>query len=231
MTAALRRAAATVASAFRTGRTCSTAFSEPLSCRRYSMRKCAPAAEVLLADAADAAPPKVEMIPLVIQRRVVLYDGVCHLCHTGQFFTFFSEKNSEYCALSMLINVLHYALTAYKLTFENFPHFEILGFCTHLVCVWERLVLLFSMCFTLFLLVNVSNISLEKHIGVKWIIKADKERKIRFCCVQSKAAEPYMKVCGVDRDDVLRRFLFVEGPDSYHQGSAGNCFSTATSNN
>ncbi|XP_057774695.1 LOW QUALITY PROTEIN: uncharacterized protein LOC130993687 [Salvia miltiorrhiza] len=138
MTAAFRRPAVTVAAAFMTSRTCSTAFLEPLSCRRYSMRKCALAADVLLPDAADAAPPKLEMVPLVIQRRVVLYDGVCHLCHTG----------------------------------------------------------------------------------VKWIIKADKDKKIRFCCVQSKAAEPYMKVCGVDREDVLRRFLFVEAPDSYHQGSA-----------
>lgn len=60
--------------------------------------------------------------------------------------------------------------------------------------------------------------------GVKWIIKADKDRKIKFCCVQSKAAEPYLKVSGVDRKDVLRRFLFVEKPGSYHQGSAGNSF-------
>ncbi|KAL8513145.1 hypothetical protein ACS0TY_019361 [Phlomoides rotata] len=56
--------------------------------------------------------------------------------------------------------------------------------------------------------------------GVKRIIKADKDRKIRFCCVQSKAAEPYMEVCGVERKDVLRRFLFVESPGSYHQGSS-----------
>ncbi|XP_057796895.1 uncharacterized protein LOC131012938 isoform X2 [Salvia miltiorrhiza] len=56
--------------------------------------------------------------------------------------------------------------------------------------------------------------------GVKWIIRAHKDKKIRLCCVQSKAAEPYMKVCGVDREDVLRHFLFVEAPDSYHQGFA-----------
>ncbi|KAK9277219.1 hypothetical protein L1049_006758 [Liquidambar formosana] len=58
------------------------------------------------------------------------------------------------------------------------------------------------------------------HNGVKWVIKADKYRKIKFCCLQSKAAEPYFRVCGVEREDVLRRFLFIEGPGSYHQGSA-----------
>ncbi|PHT68052.1 hypothetical protein T459_27539 [Capsicum annuum] len=57
------------------------------------------------------------------------------------------------------------------------------------------------------------------HNGVKWVIKADKDRKIKFCCLQSKAAEPYMSVCDLDRDDVRRRFLFVEGPGLYHQGS------------
>ncbi|KAE9454585.1 hypothetical protein C3L33_13513, partial [Rhododendron williamsianum] len=45
------------------------------------------------------------------------------------------------------------------------------------------------------------------HNGVKWVIKADQDRKIKFCCLQSQAAEPYMRICGVDREDVLRRFL------------------------
>ncbi|KAK4376811.1 hypothetical protein RND71_003107 [Anisodus tanguticus] len=57
------------------------------------------------------------------------------------------------------------------------------------------------------------------HNGVKWVIKADRDRKIKFCCFQSKAAEPYMDVCDLDRDDVRRRFLFIEGPGLYHQGS------------
>ncbi|KAL6013594.1 hypothetical protein ACLOJK_004092 [Asimina triloba] len=48
--------------------------------------------------------------------------------------------------------------------------------------------------------------------GVRWVIGADKHRKIKFCCLQSKAAEPYPRACGLDREDVLRRFLFVEGP-------------------
>ncbi|KAK2997218.1 hypothetical protein RJ639_026024, partial [Escallonia herrerae] len=56
-------------------------------------------------------------------------------------------------------------------------------------------------------------------LGVKWVIKADKHKNLKFCCLQSKAAEPYMRVCGVDREDVLRLFLFVEGPGLYHQGS------------
>lgn len=57
------------------------------------------------------------------------------------------------------------------------------------------------------------------HNGVKWVIKADKYRKIKFCCLQSRAAEPYLRLCGLDREDVLRRFLFVEGPGLYHQAS------------
>ncbi|KAJ4711170.1 Dcc family protein, chloroplastic [Melia azedarach] len=57
------------------------------------------------------------------------------------------------------------------------------------------------------------------HGGVKWVIRADKHRKIKFCCLQSKAAEPYLRLCGLDREYVLRRFLFVEGPGLYHQAS------------
>ncbi|KAK3038655.1 hypothetical protein RJ639_027318 [Escallonia herrerae] len=62
-------------------------------------------------------------------------------------------------------------------------------------------------------------IAFLQFLGVKWVIKADKHKNLKFCCLQSKAAEPYMRVCGVDREDVLRRFLFVEGPGLYHQGS------------
>ncbi|XP_056866441.1 uncharacterized protein LOC108821153 isoform X2 [Raphanus sativus] len=57
------------------------------------------------------------------------------------------------------------------------------------------------------------------HGGVKWIIKADKHRKIKFCCLQSKTAEPYLTVSGVTKEDVQKRFLFVEGLGSYHQAS------------
>ncbi|PUZ61525.1 hypothetical protein GQ55_4G282900 [Panicum hallii var. hallii] len=57
------------------------------------------------------------------------------------------------------------------------------------------------------------------HRGVKWVIRADKHAKIKFCCVQSKAAEPYLRLVGMDREDVLRRVLFVEGPEAYYEGS------------
>ncbi|CAN8291777.1 unnamed protein product [Cochlearia groenlandica] len=57
------------------------------------------------------------------------------------------------------------------------------------------------------------------HGGVKWIIKADKYRKIKFCCLQSKAAEPYLTLSGVTKEDVKKRFLFIEGLGLYHQAS------------
>ncbi|MQL78215.1 hypothetical protein Taro_010635 [Colocasia esculenta] len=57
------------------------------------------------------------------------------------------------------------------------------------------------------------------HAGVKWVINADKHEKIKFCCLQSKAAEPYLRLCGLEREDVLQRFLFVEGLYSFYQGS------------
>ncbi|KAL5223534.1 hypothetical protein ABZP36_010173 [Zizania latifolia] len=57
------------------------------------------------------------------------------------------------------------------------------------------------------------------HRGVKWVIKADKHAKIRFCCLQSKAAEPYLRLVGMDREDVLRRVLFIEGPEAYYESS------------
>lgn len=51
------------------------------------------------------------------------------------------------------------------------------------------------------------------------MINADKDKKIKFCCVQSKAAEPYLTACGLEKKDVFRRLLFVEGLGSYSQGS------------
>ncbi|KAG6429611.1 hypothetical protein SASPL_107663 [Salvia splendens] len=47
-----------------------------------------------------------------------------------------------------------------------------------------------------------------------------KNLKISMCYVLSGEAEPYLSLCREKRKDVLRRFLFVEGPNSYHQGSA-----------
>ncbi|KAJ3694940.1 hypothetical protein LUZ60_000317 [Juncus effusus] len=58
------------------------------------------------------------------------------------------------------------------------------------------------------------------HSGVKWVIKTDKYEKIKFCCVQSRAAEPYLGLVGLEREDVLRRVLFIEGLHQYFQGSA-----------
>lgn len=95
------------------------------------------AAEDLLLEEQPSSAVTGETVPILLQPRVVVYDGVCHLCHRG----------------------------------------------------------------------------------VKWVIEADKHKKIKFCCLQSKAAEPYMRVSGLDREDVLHRFLFIEGPDFYHQGS------------
>ncbi|KAF7094648.1 hypothetical protein CFC21_096944 [Triticum aestivum] len=57
------------------------------------------------------------------------------------------------------------------------------------------------------------------HRGVKWVFRTDKHAKIRFCCLQSKAAEPYLRLVGMDREDVLRRVLFIEGPEAYYEGS------------
>jgi predicted DCC family thiol-disulfide oxidoreductase YuxK len=43
---------------------------------------------------------------------------------------------------------------------------------------------------------------------VKWIIKVDKKKTISFCALQSRAAEPYLLLCGLTRADVWRRFVF-----------------------
>ncbi|KAH7423450.1 hypothetical protein KP509_12G056300 [Ceratopteris richardii] len=55
--------------------------------------------------------------------------------------------------------------------------------------------------------------------GVNWVIKVDKEKKISFCAVQSEVAKPYLLLCGLTKEDVLKRFLFVEGPGQYSQAS------------
>ncbi|KAK9095271.1 hypothetical protein Scep_026740 [Stephania cephalantha] len=54
---------------------------------------------------------------------------------------------------------------------------------------------------------------------MKWVTNVDKYRKIKFCCLQSKAAEPYLEYSGVTREEVLRRFVLVEGPGSCYQAS------------
>ncbi|GER54842.1 RNase H domain-containing protein [Striga asiatica] len=128
-----------------------------------SRHQCASVAEqFLLSDEALSAPTPLGMMPDVLRPRVVVYDGVCHLCHAA------------------------YLMQKKKIQLKN-------PLCYLIYCDTLR---------------------------VKWIIRADKDRKIKFCCLQSNAAEPYMIVSGLTREDVLRRFLFVEGPGSYHQGSA-----------
>lgn len=56
---------------------------------------------------------------------------------------------------------------------------------------------------------------------MKWVINADEDKIIKFCCVQSRAAEPYLKACGLEEEDVLQRILFVEGLRTYSLGSTG----------
>ncbi|CAA0833694.1 Putative thiol-disulphide oxidoreductase DCC [Striga hermonthica] len=49
-----------------------------------SRPQCASVAEqFLLSDDALSAPTPLEMMPDVLRPRVVVYDGVCHLCHAG----------------------------------------------------------------------------------------------------------------------------------------------------
>ncbi|KAH7366474.1 hypothetical protein KP509_18G080000 [Ceratopteris richardii] len=55
--------------------------------------------------------------------------------------------------------------------------------------------------------------------GVHWLIKIDKEKRLSFCAVQSEVAKPYLQLCGLSQEDVLNRFLFVEGPGQFSQAS------------
>ncbi|KAK9120797.1 hypothetical protein Syun_018414 [Stephania yunnanensis] len=68
---------------------------------------------------------------------------------------------------------------------------------------------------------SVGSISARKHGDtlMKWVINVDKYRKIKLCCHQSKAAEPYLEYCGVTREEVLRRFVLLEGLGSCYQAS------------
>ncbi|KAL2347382.1 hypothetical protein Fmac_001382 [Flemingia macrophylla] len=57
------------------------------------------------------------------------------------------------------------------------------------------------------------------HRGVKWVIRADNDGMIKFCCIQSEVANLYLRACGLEREDVFSRILFVEGLNVYSQGS------------
>ncbi|KAK6130957.1 hypothetical protein DH2020_035305 [Rehmannia glutinosa] len=129
------------------------AFSNPLEIpHRYSTSTPTPSScpctsatdQVLLDDeAASVVSDQVETIPTLLQSRVIIYDGVCHLCHAD----------------------------------------------------------------------------------VKWVIGADRDRKVKFFCLQSKGVECDARIYGLKREDVLPCFLFVEGPGSYLQVSAGEHWS------
>ncbi|KAH7366471.1 hypothetical protein KP509_18G079700 [Ceratopteris richardii] len=55
-------------------------------------------------------------------------------------------------------------------------------------------------------------VSRVSNAGVKWLIQTDKKKSLSFCPVQSKAAIPYLPLCGLRQEDALNRFIFVEGP-------------------
>ncbi|KAL0287839.1 UNVERIFIED_CONTAM: putative protein YuxK [Sesamum calycinum] len=80
-----------------------------------SSLKYAVANPVLIDNSVDSAATEIKIAPTLLQPRVVVYDGICHLCHSG----------------------------------------------------------------------------------VKWVIEADKDKKIKFCCLQSRAAEPYLRLLRV----------------------------------
>ncbi|KAF7124860.1 hypothetical protein RHSIM_Rhsim12G0050200 [Rhododendron simsii] len=146
------------------------------------------AAEDLLLDddpPASAAAAATATLPSLLQPCVVVYDGVCHLCHNGKLDVCFLYVEAD----NLVKIFLHIYLYA---SVERIRPMLVLSISVYTLCTFA---------------------------GVKWVIKADQARKIKFCCLQSQAAEPYMRLCGVDREDVLRRFLFIEGPGSYHQGS------------
>ncbi|TYK15578.1 Thiol-disulfide oxidoreductase DCC [Cucumis melo var. makuwa] len=147
--------------------------------------------EEVVGDYVDAVSPAVAVnssaaqpvFPTLLQPRVVIYDGVCHLCHRGS--TSFLSVFKSLCLLFILIPLFH----------ENVSLLPLLH---------------------------------SKNSSVKWVIKVDKYKKIKFCCLQSKTAEPYLRLSGLDREHVSHRFVFIEGHGSYHQGSTGvHCNSAA----
>ncbi|KAF5829410.1 hypothetical protein DUNSADRAFT_16109 [Dunaliella salina] len=49
--------------------------------------------------------------------------------------------------------------------------------------------------------------------GIQFVGKRDGARRIMFCSVQSQAAQPYLQRIGLNKEDVLRRFVFIENSD------------------
>lgn len=54
--------------------------------------------------------------------------------------------------------------------------------------------------------------------GIAFVAKRDPEKKIHFCSVQSKRSEPYLVACRLSRQDVLKRFVFID-QNKYSSGS------------
>jgi hypothetical protein len=169
-----------------TGRLLRPRFAPPLAALRgYSSRASASVAATDIAIDDDTPRPAAPVgaaaiaatLPTVLQPRVLIYDGVCHLCHRG-------EQHPTDLALRPWV-----------------------PFGSNRRLIWG--------------MANRSRFFSFCNAGVKWVFKADKHAKIRFCCLQSKAAEPYLRLVGMDREDVLRRVLFIEGPEAYYEGSTG----------
>mmetsp|Transcript_28588 Transcript_28588/g.77134 ORF Transcript_28588/g.77134 Transcript_28588/m.77134 type:complete len:153 (+) Transcript_28588:581-1039(+) len=47
--------------------------------------------------------------------------------------------------------------------------------------------------------------------GIQFVGRRDSARRIMFCSLQSLSAQPHMERIGVTQEDVLRRFVFIEG--------------------
>ncbi|KAA0034341.1 Thiol-disulfide oxidoreductase DCC [Cucumis melo var. makuwa] len=198
--------------------------------------------EEVVGDYVDAVSPAVAVnssaaqpvFPTLLQPRVVIYDGVCHLCHRGS--TSFLSVFKSLCLLFILIPLFHENVSLLPLL-----HSKNSSLCLNLVTSFPFFFFLFffylgwcfefpSLVFTHYELFDIDTVQLLEEFGdcVKWVIKVDKYKKIKFCCLQSKTAEPYLRLSGLDREHVSHRFVFIEGHGSYHQGSTGvHCNSAA----
>ncbi|KAL5081750.1 hypothetical protein RYX36_010171 [Vicia faba] len=72
---------------------------------------------------------------------------------------------------------------------------------SHLYFLQGTIVFLMYILFLRHKLVNVPNsiiLSIVAVAGVKWVIRADKDRKTKFCCVQPNVVEPYLRTSGLE---------------------------------
>ncbi|KAF0907201.1 hypothetical protein E2562_015710 [Oryza meyeriana var. granulata] len=70
--------------------------------------------------------------------------------------------------------------------------------------------------FGFFIGISFPSVNITKRRVAVW-----RHAKIRFYCVQSKATEPYLRLVGMNREDMLRHVLFIEGPEAYYEGLTG----------